>query len=156
MIGAPNSLNLNCKVRVMKEAPDSSVSEEIADIFRNYNIHYLRGGVAIVWNLWLDNHNWYLSSYEYIYVYKYIYIQINFSHSQPFNNDWIEYKSTLFKQSIVWRTYGSDDIRALYSSSRLKTEHSHVNHKLPLTFPWYQKFKSSNNFNLIRFRYKND
>ena len=40
MIGAPNSLNLNCKVRVMKEAPDSSVSEEIADIFRNYNIDY--------------------------------------------------------------------------------------------------------------------
>ena len=38
MICAPNSLNLNCKVRVMKEAPDSSVSEEIADIFRNYNI----------------------------------------------------------------------------------------------------------------------
>ena len=38
MIGAPNSLNLNCKVRVMKEAPDSSVSEEIADIFRNYDI----------------------------------------------------------------------------------------------------------------------
>ena len=35
MIGAPNFLNLNCKVRVMKEAPDSSVSE---DIFRNYNI----------------------------------------------------------------------------------------------------------------------
>ena len=39
MIGAPNSLNLNCKVRVMKEAPDSSVSEEIADIIRNYNIN---------------------------------------------------------------------------------------------------------------------
>ena len=38
MIGAPNSLNLNCKVRVMKEAPGPSVSEEIADIFRNYNI----------------------------------------------------------------------------------------------------------------------
>ena len=37
MIGAPNSLNLNCKVRVMKEAPGPSVSEEIADIFRNYN-----------------------------------------------------------------------------------------------------------------------
>ena len=35
MIGAPNSLNLNCKVRVMKEAPGSSVSE---DIIRNYNI----------------------------------------------------------------------------------------------------------------------
>ena len=35
MIGAPNSLNLNCKVRVMKEAPGPSVSEEIADIFRN-------------------------------------------------------------------------------------------------------------------------
>ena len=38
MIGAPNSLNLKCKVRVMKEAPGPSVSEEIADIFRNYNI----------------------------------------------------------------------------------------------------------------------
>ena len=38
MIGAPNSLNLNCKVRVTKEAPDSSVSEEIADIFTNYYI----------------------------------------------------------------------------------------------------------------------
>ena len=38
MIGAPNSLNLNCKVRVMKEVPGPSVSEEIADIFRNYDI----------------------------------------------------------------------------------------------------------------------
>ena len=38
MIGAPNSLNLNCKVRAMKEAPGPSVSEEIADIFTNYNI----------------------------------------------------------------------------------------------------------------------
>ena len=38
MIGAPNSLNLNCKVRVMKEAPCPSVSEEMADIFRNYDI----------------------------------------------------------------------------------------------------------------------
>ena len=38
MIGAPNSLNLNCKVYVIKEAPDSSVSEEIAYIFRNFNI----------------------------------------------------------------------------------------------------------------------
>ena len=39
MIGAPNSLNLNCKVRVKKEAPGPSVSEEIADIFTNYNIY---------------------------------------------------------------------------------------------------------------------
>ena len=39
MLGAPNSLNLRFKVRVMKEAQDSSVSEEIADIFRNYNIY---------------------------------------------------------------------------------------------------------------------
>ena len=38
MMGAPNSLNLNCKVCVMKEAPGPSVSEEIADIFRSYNI----------------------------------------------------------------------------------------------------------------------
>ena len=45
MIGAPNSLNLNCKVRVMKEAPDPSVSEEIADIFTNYNIDSGTGSV---------------------------------------------------------------------------------------------------------------
>ena len=38
MIGAPNSLKLICKVRVIKEAPGPSVSEEIADIFRNHNI----------------------------------------------------------------------------------------------------------------------
>ena len=38
MIGAPNSLNLNCKVRVMNEAPGPSVSEEIADIFVDYDI----------------------------------------------------------------------------------------------------------------------
>ena len=43
MIGAPNSLNLNCKVglRVMKEAPGPSVSEEIVDILTNYNIDRL-------------------------------------------------------------------------------------------------------------------
>ena len=39
MIGAPNSLNLNWKVRVIKEVPGPSVSEEVADIFRNYNIN---------------------------------------------------------------------------------------------------------------------
>ena len=44
MIGAPNSLNLNCKVRVMKEAPAPSVSEEIADIFTNYNIDTTNNG----------------------------------------------------------------------------------------------------------------
>ena len=48
MIGAPNSLNLNCKVRVMKEAPGLSVSEEIADIFTNYNID-------IIWLYRVDN-----------------------------------------------------------------------------------------------------
>ena len=37
-MGAPNSLNLNSKVRVMKKAPGPSVSEEVEDIFRNYNI----------------------------------------------------------------------------------------------------------------------
>ena len=37
MIVAPNSLTLNCKVRVMKKAPGPSVSEGIVDIFRNYN-----------------------------------------------------------------------------------------------------------------------
>ena len=43
MIGAPNSLNLNCKVPVMKEAPGPLVSEEIADIFTNYNIDTSNG-----------------------------------------------------------------------------------------------------------------
>ena len=38
MVGAPNSLNLNYKVRDMKEAPGPLVSEEIADIFTDYNI----------------------------------------------------------------------------------------------------------------------
>ena len=38
MIGAPNSPHLSCKVRVMKEAPGPSVSEEIADIFTDNNI----------------------------------------------------------------------------------------------------------------------
>ena len=38
MISAPNSLNLNCKERVMTEVPGPSVSKEIADILRNYNI----------------------------------------------------------------------------------------------------------------------
>ena len=33
MMGAPNSLNLNYKVRAMKEASGPLVSEEIADIF---------------------------------------------------------------------------------------------------------------------------
>ena len=39
MIGAPNSLNLNSKTCVMKEAPGPSVSEEIADIFRDFDIN---------------------------------------------------------------------------------------------------------------------
>ena len=39
MIGAPNSPNLNCKVRVIKEEPGPSVSEEI---FTNYNIDYIQ------------------------------------------------------------------------------------------------------------------
>ena len=43
MMGAPNSLNLNGKVRVTKEAPGPSVSEEIADMFRNYNIDSSNG-----------------------------------------------------------------------------------------------------------------
>ena len=48
MIDAPNSLNFNCEVRVMKEASGPSVSEEIADIFRNYNIDkcYLAGSLS--------------------------------------------------------------------------------------------------------------
>ena len=36
MSDAPNSLNLNYKVRVVKGVPGTSVSAEIADIFRNY------------------------------------------------------------------------------------------------------------------------
>ena len=33
MTGAANSLNLNCKVRVMQEVPGASVSVGMADIF---------------------------------------------------------------------------------------------------------------------------
>ena len=47
MIVAPNPLNFNCKVRVIKEAPGPSVSEEIAGIFRNYNIDIIR--VTLQW-----------------------------------------------------------------------------------------------------------
>ena len=49
MIGAPNSLNLNCKVRVMKDAPGPSLSEEIADIFTNYNIDTITY-LFVFWN----------------------------------------------------------------------------------------------------------
>ena len=38
MICVPNSQNLNYKVRVIKGTSDISVSEEIAGIFRNYDI----------------------------------------------------------------------------------------------------------------------
>ena len=51
MIGAPNSLNLNCKVRVMKEAPGPSVSEEMVDIFRNYNIDNNDNNIGSEWHL---------------------------------------------------------------------------------------------------------
>ena len=37
MIGAPNSLNLNYKVRVMKEEPGPSVSEEILSWYHKIN-----------------------------------------------------------------------------------------------------------------------
>ena len=49
MVGAPNSLNLNYKVRVMKEAPGPLVSEEIADIFINYNIDMIRVVRVVGW-----------------------------------------------------------------------------------------------------------
>ena len=62
-MGATNSLNLNCKVRVMKEEPVPSVSEKIGDIFRNNGIDrdshhkyktvswlsYLYNGNSITW-----------------------------------------------------------------------------------------------------------
>ena len=41
MTGAPNSQNINYKVRVMKGTTGTSFAEEIADIFRNYNIDVL-------------------------------------------------------------------------------------------------------------------
>ena len=49
MIGAPNSLNLNCKVCVMKKAPGPSVSEEIVDIFRNYHIDDICYDIFLAW-----------------------------------------------------------------------------------------------------------
>ena len=55
MIGAPNSLNLNCKAHVMKEAPDISVSEEIADIFTNYNIDNQTRCCAVIMKFLCDS-----------------------------------------------------------------------------------------------------
>ena len=59
MIGAPNSLNLNCKVRVMKEAPGPSVSEEVADIFTNYDIDYCKCDLLIpsIYLHWQNHYN---------------------------------------------------------------------------------------------------
>ena len=59
MMDAPNSLNLNCKVRVMKEAPDPSVSEEIADIFTNYDID-TRTQLLVVCNIFHDKIDFFL------------------------------------------------------------------------------------------------
>ena len=50
MIGAPNSMNLNCKECVMNEAPGPLVSEEIADIFTNYNIDGFSFPVSCLWS----------------------------------------------------------------------------------------------------------
>ena len=38
MIGAPNTRGQKYWVGIVQWAPETSVSEEIADIFRNYNI----------------------------------------------------------------------------------------------------------------------
>ena len=38
MIGAPNTQGQKCWVGIVQWTPETSVSEEIADIFRNYNI----------------------------------------------------------------------------------------------------------------------
>ena len=57
MIGAPNSLNLNCKLRAMKEAPGPLVSEEIADIFTNYNRYiYISEKTALMLKQSLDGY----------------------------------------------------------------------------------------------------
>ena len=41
MIGAPNTQGQKYWVGIVQWAPETSVSEEIADIFRNYNIDNL-------------------------------------------------------------------------------------------------------------------
>ena len=40
MIGAPNTQGQKYSVGIVQWAPETSVSEEIADIFRNYNIDH--------------------------------------------------------------------------------------------------------------------
>ena len=40
MIGAPNTQGQKYWVGIVQWAPETSVSEEIADIFRNYDIDY--------------------------------------------------------------------------------------------------------------------
>ena len=41
MIGSPNTRVQKCWVGIVQWTPETSVSEEIADIFRNYNIDAL-------------------------------------------------------------------------------------------------------------------
>ena len=60
MIGASNSPNLNCNIRVMKEAPGPSVSEEIADIFRNYTIDIQRPSERLLEMIAFDSLPYYL------------------------------------------------------------------------------------------------
>ena len=44
MIGAPNTQDPEYWVGIVQWAPETSVSEEIADIFRNYNIDTVAAG----------------------------------------------------------------------------------------------------------------
>ena len=44
MIGAPNTRGQKYGVGIVQRAPETSVSEEIANIFRNYNIDSAASG----------------------------------------------------------------------------------------------------------------
>ena len=47
MIGAPNTRSQKCLVGVIKWAPATSVSEEIADIFRKYIYDYIAIAIGL-------------------------------------------------------------------------------------------------------------
>ena len=57
MIGAPNTQGQKYWVGIVQWAPETSVSEEIADIFRNYNIDMATTAIKIdtQWIYWKNN-----------------------------------------------------------------------------------------------------
>ena len=111
MIGAPNSLNLNCKVRVMKEAPGPSVSEEIADIFRNYHYNDVKMGaiasqitsLTIVYSIVFSeaDQRKHQSSASLAFVRGIHRGRVNFPHKWPVSREMFSFDDVIMKYNLV-------------------------------------------------------